>query len=459
MINVKTAEMSGWGLFPRAVCREYQPERLADIRHLLSSAHPSGCISRGLGRSYGDAALNERGGVISHLRLCRFLAFDAERGILECEAGVSIEEINEYFIPRGFFPPVTPGTKYVTIGGAIANDVHGKNHHQHGCISEFVLDFQLMLASGETVECSRTRHAELFWATIGGLGLTGIILSARIQLLPIETAYMQVRYRRAANLEEALALFAAEDERYPYSVAWIDCLASGRALGRSVLMRGTHAAASELTRARAQAAPLRIKPKMRLNVPFYFPSFTLNQRSIALFNSLYYRSFKHKDTLLVDYDSFFYPLDAIAHWNRLYGRKGFLQYQAVFPASRSREGLTAMLEMISRAKLSSFLAVLKSSGERNKGLLSFPLKGHTLALDIPIKGPSIFAFMRQLDELVIRYGGRIYLAKDAVLQPDAFQRMYAETLADFIKIKREVDPAGVFSSSLARRIGLMEGER
>jgi decaprenylphospho-beta-D-ribofuranose 2-oxidase len=454
MIRSKRTSISGWGNYPIHDCDIYRPDDAQEITEMITSAIHDHYISFGMGRSYGDASLNESNGIILNTRLNHFIAFDDVAGVLTCESGVSLEEIIRYFLPKGYFLPTTPGTKFVTVGGAIANDVHGKNHHKDGCFSEFVLDFSLLLANGNIIDCSRTSHSDIFWATIGGIGLTGIILTARIQLIRVETSYMRMHVQKAVNLDEALSLFTAEDEQYQYSVAWIDCVAGGKSLGRSVLMRANHATRNELKVGKAE--PLSVMDKRKLNVPFNLPSITLNRLSIRMFNYFYYSTAKNNITSIVDYDSFFYPLDSILNWNRMYGKKGFIQYQAVFPSIRGREGLIALLEKLSQSHRSSFLAILKSSGEQNKGLLSFPTKGFTLALDIPIKDDSIFRFIQELDDIVIRHGGRVYLAKDACMTQESFEAMYAPSLDAFKKIKQKVDPNHVFSSSMARRLGIVE---
>ncbi|MBX6396599.1 MAG: FAD-binding oxidoreductase, partial [Alicyclobacillaceae bacterium] len=365
----------------------------------------SSYLARGLGRAYGDAALNEGAGVLLQTRRNRFLDFDPGSGILRCEAGVSLAEILEVFVPRGYFLPVTPGTKFVTVGGAIASDVHGKNHHQDGSFSNFVVDLDLLTAGGEVITCSRTEKEDIFWATVGGMGLTGVILRASLRLLPVTSSYIRVDYVKARNIDEAFERFDADDDRYQYSVAWIDCLATGRSLGRSVLMRGNHVPAEDLPPS-LRSRPLEVRKKMNVTVPFDFPSVTLNYLSIRAFNALYYRLSKGSPGVLVHYDPFFYPLDAVLDWNRLYGKRGFVQYQVVFPFETSREGLIALLERLARDRRSSFLAVLKRFGAEGQGLLSFPRPGYTLALDIPIRDDGLFAFLREMDEWVAEKGGR-----------------------------------------------------
>lgn len=423
-----------------------------ELAAILASGLQASYIAYGLGRSYGDAPLNREGGVITPIRLNRFLAFDPQTGVLECEAGTSLAEILQSFLPRGFFPPVTPGTKFVTVGGAIAADVHGKNHHKDGTFSRFVLDFQLLTPEGERLLCSPTQHSEIFWATAGGMGLTGILLSARIQLRRVESAYVLVDYQKARDLSEALALMAESDERYQYSVAWIDCLAAGAKRGRAVLMRGDHAPAAQLpSKIRSPLAGLH---KAQWNVPFNLPSFALNRWSVGLFNALYYGWHKDAPKRLVDYESFFYPLDALHHWNRLYGRRGFVQYQLALPLEDGARGLEAVLKCLAEARRASFLGVLKRFGEADPAPLSFPLKGYTLALDLPVTR-DLVPFLHELDRRVLEHGGRVYLAKDAALEAGSFRSMYPR-LESFQAIKRKLDPRGLLSSSQARRLKIVE---
>jgi len=450
MVKPVKKKAAGWGKYPIESCLVYRPESVEDLKEMLSCQKEKQ-IAYGLGRSYGDTALNKDEGLTLFNKFDHMLSFDEESGILICEAGVSLEEIINIFLPRGYFLPVTPGTKYVTVGGAIANDVHGKNHHVDGCFSEYVLEFDLLLATGETIKCSREENTDAFWATIGGIGLTGFITRAVIQLIRVETSYIKATYEKAENLDAAFEKFVENDANFKYSVAWIDCLSTGSSLGRSVLMRGEHALKEEL--------PAKIKEPFKpskgsmLKMPINAPSFALNPVSISAFNALYYASFKN-ETKIVDSTSFFHPLDAIDDWNKLYGKKGFIQYQAVFPkANDPKAGIRKLLERLTEEKCSSFLAVLKSSGPANKGLLSFPMEGYTLALDIPIKNDSLFSFLKELDEIVLSHGGRVYLAKDATIDPDTFKKMYPRW-EEFIRIKKELDPDGLFSSSMSRRIGL-----
>ena len=372
--------------------------------------------------------------------------------MLECEAGVSLAEILQYFLPRGFFLPVTPGTKFVTVGGAIAADVHGKNHHQDGTFGNFVLDFKLLTPNGETLSCSPNNNFEVFWATHGGMGLTGVILSARIKLRPVESAWVLVDYQKATNLEDALGRMTESDIRYQYSVAWIDCLATGRHMGRAVLMRGNHAPANELPASIRN--PLAEPPRRRWTLPFDFPSLALNSLTVRAFNAFYYGVHRNAARQLVDLEKFFYPLDAIQHWNRLYGRRGFVQYQVALPLEGGLEGLKEVLTRLARSRRASFLAVLKRFGKPNPGLLSFPIQGYTLALDLPV-ARGLIPLLHELDRVVLNYGGRIYLAKDAVMTSHSFAAMYPK-LEQFRAIKSRLDPRGLLSSSMARRLAIVE---
>ncbi len=447
-INSVTTPLGGWGRFPVERCHLYRPERRRELAALLTSGTQRDYASRGLGRSYGDAALNRESGVISHLRLNRFLAFDPEAGVLECEAGASLADILQYFLPRGFFLPVTPGTKFVTLGGAIAADVHGKNHHRDGTVANFIKDFRLLTPSGEILFCSPASHSEIFWATFGGMGLTGVILSARLVLRRVESAYIFVDYQKTRNFEEAIEIMGESDRQYQYSVAWIDCLATGASLGRAVLMRGNHAPSGELPK--RVRDPLAAPSHRQWNLPIDLPRLALNSLTVGTFNALFYAAHRNAARQLVDLEKFFYPLDAIQNWNRLYGRRGFVQYQFALPPERGRAGLAAILERLARSRRGSFLGVLKCFGDANPAPLSFPVRGYTLALDLPAD-TGLRPFLQELDQLVLRHGGRVYLAKDAALSAETFAAMYPQ-LERFRALKRRLDPNGALSSSLARRL-------
>jgi decaprenylphospho-beta-D-ribofuranose 2-oxidase len=445
-------EVSSWGRYPKSTSCVFRPERWADVETVLRQGRFPTCLARGLGRSYGDAALNLQGGLLLMERLNRFLSFDPAGGRLRCESGVTIKDILEVFVPRGWFLPVTPGTQYVTMGGALACDVHGKNHHKHGSISEHVEEFLLLRADGKRVRCSKTENPELFWATAGGLGLTGIIVELTLRLRPITSAFMKVDYDRTKDLDETMGWLEEQDSDYDYSVAWIDCLASGSKTGRGVLIRGNHAVLDDLDEGR-RARPLAFTRARRWSVPFDMPGSLLGRYSMRAFNSLYYhRSPRRRSSVLVDLESFFYPLDSLLEWNRLYGKRGFVQFQCVLPFETSRAGLGLLLERLSRTGNASFLAVLKRLGAE-QGLLSFPSPGYTLAMDIPLSGDHLFDFLNELDQLVLSHGGKIYLAKDARMSQGMVEAMYPG-LKEWRRIKKELDPGGLFSSDLCRRLQL-----
>jgi len=440
-------QLSGWGRYPVEECRVYRPEKRRGAGDVVRACEET-LIPRGLGRSYGDAAINGGGAVLDYSRLNRMLDFNAETGVLECEAGVSLAEILDVFVPRGFFLPVLPGTKFVTVGGAIANDVHGKNHHVDGTFSRYVDQLTLMTPAGETLVCSPDENSEAFWATVGGVGLTGLILSARLQLRPVKTAYVRADYVRAANLDAALSAMDESDDRYTYSVAWVDCLSKGGALGRSILMRSNLAGPDEAPRG---ADPLRPKKKAGKTVPLNFPGFALNPLSIKAFNTLFYAMHRSVDGKIVDFDSYFCPLDSIGHWNRMYGKKGFSQFQATFPFGESA-GLTELLELISGSSCASFLAVLKRMGTQGPGMLSYPSEGYTLTLDIPMRR-DLVPLLRNMERLVLNRGGRMYMAKDATALPETFAQMYPR-LDEFRAVKERLDPQYRFSSTQSRRLGI-----
>jgi FAD/FMN-containing dehydrogenase len=385
----------------------FEPDSAEEIVESLctNGAH---AIARGNGRSYGDSSLSPEC-TVSMRRLDRLLAFDAATGMLTCEGGAFLTDIIDTFVPRGWFPPVTPGTKFVTIGGMIASDVHGKNHHVAGSFCDHVLSFDLALGNGEVLRCSRGDNGELFAATCGGMGLTGVILRATFRLIPIATSRIVQTTIRAPDLASAMALFEEYGDA-SYSVAWIDCFASGAKLGRSVVITGEHATADDLDSSE-RARPYARRPKSTRRFLFDLPGFALNRVSVSAFNALYYRV-QRPGQSIVDLETYFYPLDAVHDWNRLYGPRGFVQYQCVLPLEASRDGLTQLLTQIARAGEGSFLGVLKRLGPKSLGHLSFPLDGYTLALDFPAR-PATFELLDRLDEIVASHGGRIYLTKDA----------------------------------------------
>lgn len=441
-------ELSGWGRYPRGRFSVVRPQSIVEAVP-PASGH---MIARGQGRSYGNAAMCEDGLVMLTERLNRFLAFDDETGLLRAEAGATIAQVLQEFIPQGWFPSVTPGTKYVSLGGCVAADVHGKNHHHVGTFGAHVMELELVGADRSRRHCSPASDAELFWATVGGMGLTGLITEVVFQLMPIESAYMIVRHRRAYDLDALLGLLeekAIDDE---YTLAWIDCLSGGRSLGRGVLMYGHHATLAELPGNIKE--PMQTRSRWQHNLRFDLPSWILNRLTAAQFNNLYFQwQGARKGPYLTDYHSYFYPLDGIGNWNRMYGRRGFVQYQCVLPSAHAREGLKILLEELSCSRQPCFLATLKRLGAEGRGLLSFPMSGYTLTLDIPLGDPHLFPFLEQLDEIVLKHGGRVYLAKDARLGAETFQAMYPR-FPEWQRIKAKIDPDNRFSSDLGRRLGM-----
>ncbi len=441
--------LSSWGRYPVQSCELERPERYADLRPGAASV-----IARGQGRSYGDAALNENRRVLLTERVNRLLDFDAEKGMLRAEAGATLAEILEVIVPQGWFLPVTPGTKFVSLGGCVAADVHGKNHHHDGSFGDHVVAIELILADGSRVACSPAENAELFWATVGGMGLTGIIGEVTLKLIPIASSHMMVRHHAAADLEQLFQHLQNPGMDDRYTVAWIDSMASGAQLGRGIAMCGHHAAVEELPAGFDRA--LAALPQRSRQVPFDFPAFVLNPLSIGAFNAFYYRrEGKKQQPFLTGYDPYFYPLDAIGQWNRLYGKRGFVQYQCVIPDTAAFDGIKTLLQELSGSHRPSFLAVLKRFGAQGRGLMSFPMAGYTLALDLPIRDEGLFVLLNRLDQIVLRHGGRVYLAKDARLSADSFRAMYPR-YGEWLRIKNAVDPQNRFSSSLSRRLRIGE---
>lgn len=449
MAGIISKPVSGWGRYPVQSCELTRPERYAELTPSAERV-----IVRGQGRSYGDASLNAEGRVILSERLNRMLDFDAGTGLLRAEAGVTLQEVLEVVVSRGWFLPVTPGTKYASLGGCVAADVHGKNHHDGGgTFSAHVREIELILADGTRTRCNAGNNSELFWATVGGMGLTGIIGEVTLQLMLIESARMRVQHCAAPNLEAGFKLLDGAEFDDTYTVAWIDCLARGRSLGRSIVMRGHHAALSELP-ARDALQPFARMARRQRRVPFDLPSWALNPLTVGAFNNLYYWSQGAKQApFLAGYESYFYPLDAVADWNRLYGKQGFVQYQCVLPTVGAFEGMRQLLELLAASRRASFLAVLKRFGATGKGMLSFPLPGYTLALDLPVRDAGLFELLDRLDEIVVATGGRVYLAKDCRLAASTFRAMYPR-YGEWLAVKHAVDPGSRFNSSLSRRLRL-----
>ncbi|MDL1912924.1 MAG: FAD-binding oxidoreductase [Bergeyella sp.] len=401
--------ISNWGNFPIIEAHEKISDSIEEIKNFVKESRQ--IIARGSGRCYGDASLGDY--IFSTRKLNKFLSFDSDNGILECESGVLLSDILEFGIPKGYFLSVTPGTRFITIGGAIASDVHGKNHHSEGAFSTCLLSFSLVTENGEEKTCSRKENPDKFWATLGGMGLTGIIISAKIRLKKIETAYIKQESIKAYSLDEIFRLFD-ESENWTYTVAWIDCLQRGKDIGRSILQRGEFAKKADLPYDLAKQ-PLKIKKKLSPTIPFYFPEFVLNKFSIKVFNYLYFAKQRQKVLKnILDYESFFYPLDVIKSWNKIYGKKGFIQYQMVIPKNKGKEGMRRILETIANSGNGSFLAVLKLFGKSDpKAYNSFPMEGYTLALDFKVND-RLPILVEKLDAIVEEFSGRIYRTKDSM---------------------------------------------
>lgn len=440
---------SGWGNYPRLPTEFFAPRTMDAVSNQVAAR--SGIVARGAGRAYGDAAIGTQV-TMSSLGLDRMRCFNPATGTLTVEAGVTIADVLAAFVPRGFFLRVVPGTKLVTIGGAIAADVHGKNHHRDGGFGNVVESFRLALSGGKIVNCSRSENSEIFTATVGGMGLTGVIIEATIRLFPIETAWLRQETRVAENLGNAVDLLE-ENESSTYSVAWIDCLAKGASLGRSLIYLAEHATCRDKD---ALGQGLEAFPSAscrRFSVPDKIPAGLLNRSFVRGFNEIYFRrgAAREGKPQLVHWDSYFFPLDALANWNAIYGQRGFVQYQCVIPYRRGREVLADILERVSRRGDASFLAVLKQLGE-GTGDLSFPLRGYTLAMDFPITA-TLFSFLDELDTLIVEAGGRLYLAKDARQSRATFESGYPG-LQSFKYVRSHTRAKEHFASHLSARLGL-----
>jgi FAD/FMN-containing dehydrogenase len=431
-------KIHGWGKSPIIDAEVLLPQTQGDCIEFIKSQ--KSVIPRGLGRSYGDSANSSV--VVQSTYLDHYIDFNELTGVLICEAGVSLNQILQLIVPKGWFVPVTPGSSFVTVGGAIASDVHGKNHHVSGTFSEHIVSFNLLLGSGDVVQVSKTQLPDLFRATCGGMGLTGIILSAVIQLKPIQSSQIIQTTLKAKCLEDVCELFEI-NATATYSVAWIDCLAIGRQLGRSLLMLGEH----------SQDNILQMSKKKSLNIPIDMPDVLLNRYSIKAFNALYYhKAITKRKIESLPFEPYFYPLDAISNWNRLYGSRGFWQYQCVLPKSVGVIGLRRLLNTIALSGKGSFLAVLKAFGSANENYLSFPMEGYTLALDFKIS-EGVLQLIQKLDAMVIDMGGKIYLTKDALMSELTFKKTYHQW-EQFENIRAKYSAIGKFSSVQSKRLGL-----
>ncbi len=438
-------QIANWGNYPVIESNEEFFAFPEQLQELLS--RDEAFIPRGNGRCYGDASLANT--TISTLKFDKILSFDKTAGVFECQSGLMLDQILEVIVPNGWFLPVTPGTKFITIGGAVASDVHGKNHHIDGSFSNHILEMDIVLVSKQTITCSPEFNSDLFEATCGGMGLTGIISRVKFQLKKIETSFIRQKQVKAGNLEELIKLFD-EYRGYTYSVAWIDCLKKGPYFGRSILMLGEHAGLNDLNE-KQRGDPLQLPKKKQINFPFNLPSWVLNVFTVKAFNFLFYsKNLKKEINNLIGYEPFFYPLDVILHWNRGYGKKGFVQYQFVLPLE-AKNGLVEILNRISHKGLGSFLAVLKVFGKQ-ESIISFPREGYTLALDFPVKD-GLLEFLDELDQIVLQYGGRLYMSKDARMKPEILQHGYPD-LKKFKDIVRKYNPDGKIHSIQSDRLFL-----
>jgi decaprenylphospho-beta-D-ribofuranose 2-oxidase len=451
VLEAPVVPLTGWGRTAPTPAHLASVQDDDDVRAVLRVAGDRGVVARGLARSYGDAAQNAGGHVLDMTTADRVLHTDLETGLVDVGAGISLDELMNRFVPQGWFVPVTAGTRYVTVGGAIAADIHGKNHHIAGSFSQHVRWLDLLTADGQVRRVSPDSDADLFWATAGGMGLTGVILRARVQLKAIESSRCLVDTDRTPDLDSLMTLLSETDHLYDYSVAWIDCVAKGRRMGRSVVTRGRFAKLDELPEKR-KADPLKYHGSVKISAPNVFPPGLLNPATVAAFNEVWYRKApKHKRNQLQSIPTFFHPLDGVGAWNRIYGPRGFVQYQFTVPFGQE-EAMREALERISHSGTASFLAVLKRFGPGNPGMLSYPSPGWTLALDVPVQ-KGLAPLLDQLDELVVAAEGRIYLAKDSRVRRETFEKMY-DRLDQFRAVRKRVDPDGVFTSDLARRLSL-----
>ena len=431
------SSISGWGNYPKQESQVLSPSSVAALHLEIRQEHAF--IARGMGRSYGDSANAPR--VLQTSYCDHFVEFDDKTGRLTAESGITLREILRVIVPKGWFLPVTPGTSYVTLGGAIASDVHGKNHHVVGTFGQHVVSMTVLLGTGEVVTTSPTQLPDLFHATCGGMGLTGVILMATIQLIPIKSAYINQRTIKAESIEAACEAFEANSIA-TYSVAWIDCLTTGKHLGRSVLMVGEH----------SDSGGLDLAIKAPITVPFHTPAALLNGVTMRAFNTAYWAKAAHNKSQTIPLLPYFYPLDAIGGWNKLYGKAGFVQYQFVLPKTDGVANMRKILTRIAQSGSGSFLAVLKQFGPANQNLLSFPIEGYTLALDFKMSS-SVIDLLHWLDGMVADMGGRVYLTKDAVMREESFKTTYPKWQA-FEAVRQKYCAIGKFASAQSKRLGL-----
>lgn len=454
MIEAADRLLTGWGHTSPTLAHVYRPTKVDELAWLLAQPSPRGIIARGLGRSYGDPAQNAGGVVLDLTRMQQVHDVDLERHTVNVDTGLSLDEMMRLFVPLGMFVPVTPGTRFVTVGGAIASDIHGKNHHLDGSFGDHVLDLDLLAPDGSSRTISNDNDRETFRATLGGMGLTGFVTRATLQMIPIETSFVTVDTERAADLDALMARMTESDQDYRYSVAWVDTMASGRHLGRGVLYQGNHTALSELG-SHDRADALRFNPPPTLSAPRGLPSGLINPLTVRAFNELWFRRHpKLEEGARQRLWSFFHQLDMVHDSNRMYGPEGFVQYQFVVPDSES-EVIREAIERLSARSCPSFLVVLKRMGPGH-GMLSFPISGWTLAVDIPTGWDDLGPFLDDLDDLVVAANGRIYLAKDARMRPERLPQMYP-ALSEWRQVADRLDPERRLRSDLDRRLHVRSG--
>jgi decaprenylphospho-beta-D-ribofuranose 2-oxidase len=442
--------LAGWGRTAPSVADVSVPAGDGDVVSVVKHAGARGVLARGLGRSYGDSAQNGGGTVLDMTTMARILDVDTATGLVTVEAGVSLDALVKHLLPVGLFVPVLPGTRQVTVGGAIGADIHGKNHHVKGSFGNHVVSLDLLTADGAVRTLTPETEPVLFWATVGGMGLTGVIVRATIRATPVETAYFAVDTERTRDLDDLMSRLEANDHEYTYSVAWIDLVARGASLGRAVLTRGWSATRDQLP-PKLRDRPYHFAPRSLFTAPDVFPSGLLNKATVTAFNEVYYRAAREGRGAIQGIGPFFHPLDIAKDWNRIYGPRGFLQYQFVVPFGEE-DAMRRAVEKLAASGTASFLAVLKRFGPGNSGLLSFPSPGWTLALDIPVT-PGLGRLLDEMDELVLAAGGRLYLAKDSRATAETIHRMYPR-IDEWRAVREQVDPKGIFTSDQARRLSL-----
>lgn len=438
-------KIAGWGNYPSFEANIVAP---LTIDSLVKNIISKNLIARGNGRSYGDSSINLKN-TIDMRNFKRILSFNNKTGVISCQSGVLLEEIINLFLPRGWFPYVTPGTKYVTIGGMVAADVHGKNHHKEKSFGKYIKWIELINASGKIIHCSPKKNKELFIKTIGGMGLTGVILNIAFKLRPVHSAWIKQNVISTKNLSETFQIFE-KNLKSTYSVAWIDCLSTGSQLGKSIVFLGEHAKINDLPPS-YKKNPFEVKMKKKIKIPFNFPSLMLNYFSIKIFNKIYYWKNIQNRSGLIDFDNFFYPLDSVLNWNKIYGRRGFIQYQCVIPLQYSYEGISELIKTISKKGTGSFLAVLKRLGKQ-ESFFSFPMEGYTLALDFPVYNINLNLF-DELDNITLKYKGRFYLAKDSRMKADTFKKSDSR-VKEFYKYRLKRSLLNKFVSLQSSRLGI-----